>query len=801
MRLLLIIVCLASVAASAQRTALVLTGGGARGLAQIGVLKAFERAGIHPDIVVGSSFGAIVGGLYASGYSAVQIDSIMRSIDWEDVTSISSDTRREALFYAQKYENDRSLLTLRFRNFTFVPPTAIGGSARFMSILQEILWRSPYNSVTNFDSLAVQYRAVATNLADGTHVALSQGNLAKAMRASATFPLRYAPVSWGHDSLLVDGGLVANIPIDAALALKPDFVIVVRTASDYAPLADLTSPWAVADQALTAAMKQRDAERLAKADIVIEPALGGHGTFDFTNVDSLIRLGEIAAEPWIETIRKQTVVPSGALQQDDLPYLIRRIDLRSTFRADTHRIVRECLDDMVGRDWSRAFRRAYEPQLLDALHRSGHTLAYVRTWTFDQGSRTLTVDVDAGTVHAIRLDTTDRLRRSDLEREISFKAGSTIDAGDLKRSLQNMIASDVLADPDITVARDSASGVRVTVDALDRGNQMLSVGARVDNERYTQGSLDLIHDNLFSSGIRIAIRGTLSQRIGLASVSLEVPRISGTLWTASIRGYASFRNVWVYGNDPLLPSNAPDPQRVGEFSEDRLGARFSAGRQLERNGVILGEFRYEQQRYRDLDAPTVPSYQPLATLRAVIRWDDRDHIDFATTGRTIDLTAESSLLNLSNSVSFTKLTAGVSAVFDLGSVVLTPSGLVGAADRTLPAADQFSLGGQDMFFGWREDQQRGRQIVVGNLDARIRMPFQIFWDSYLSVRYDIGAIWENPENIRIGDMNHGIGVTLGIDTPIGPARFSAGRSFFFLSNPDAVGWGPLLAYFAIGARL
>ncbi|MBC8124764.1 MAG: BamA/TamA family outer membrane protein [Candidatus Kapabacteria bacterium] len=364
-----------------------------------------------------------------------------------------------------------------------------------------------------------------------------------------------------------------------------------------------------------------------------------------------------------------------------------------------------------------------------------------------------------------------------------------------------MHASDVLADADVIVSRDQDSGLRVTMRAEDRGNQTIKIGARIDNERYTQGGVDLVQENVFSSGIRIAVRGVISERIGLLSASLELPRIAGTLWTTSLRGYTSFRKVWGYTNAPDRPVNEPLPQRVSEFSEDRYGARLSAGRHLERNGVLLIEFRYEEQRYRDLKSSVSPIYQPLATLRAVARWDDRDHIDYATRGRTIDLSVESSILSLSNSLSFTKFAATANTVIDANGITLIPSVHVGVADRTLPLAELFSLGGQDQLFGWREDQQRGRQVVLANVDARIKLPMRIFFDTYVSLRYDLGAIWENPENVRIGDMNHGIGLTVGLDTPVGPARFSVGQSFYFLDNPAAVAWGPLLAYFAIGARL
>ncbi len=786
---LVAVACIAPQFVHAQGIALVLTGGGARGLAQIGVLRVLEQNGIRPNIVVGSSFGAIIGGLYASGYSADQIDSIMRSVDWEDITSILGDTRREALFFAQKQEWDRSLLTLRFRNFTFVSPTAIGGATRFSSLLQELLWKSAYNSETLFDRLRVRFRAVTTNLANGKAVALDHGNLADAIRASATFPLRFSPIQWGPDSLLVDGGLVANIPTEVAKSMNAEIIILVNTSTNLSAVDNLTTPFDIADQALMSAMKLRDAENIALAHIVLTPDVGSTGTFDFAEVGELIAAGEVSARGALPTI-EQHLRSNG--------YSGNATQSRFVLPADS-----VICNNQTGVITVPVQGSADSAEIVytvtAALRRCGNESAWVRSVSVTNTNAY--IHVDNGVLRELSFELQDNLRRSDMEREVAVELGTPPTLAQLQRTLNNLMASDVLSDPSVRLSRHPDSGTRATIHAHDRGNQMLRIGARIDNERYTQGSLDLVHDNLFSSGVRVAVRGAISQRIGLFSTTFSMPRIGGTLWTTALRAYASFRDVWVYGPDPAAPVNEPNPLRVGERSEDRLGARFSAGRQLERNGEILAEFRYEYQRYRDLNSSTLPLYQPLATLRGVVRWDDRDHIDFATRGRTIDLFVESSIFNLSNGVSFTKLSAAASSVFTLGPISFTPSGLVGAADKTLPDADQFSLGGQDMFFGWREDQQRGRQVVSASLDARVKVPFDVFFESYVSVRYDLGAIWTNPENIRIGDMNHGIGLTFGVDTPIGPARFSAGKSFYFLSNPNSVVWGPLLAYFAIGARL
>jgi NTE family protein len=122
------------------------------------------------------------------------------------------------------------------------------------------------------------------------------------------------------------------------------------------------------------------------------------------------------------------------------------------------------------------------------------------------------------------------------------------------------------------------------------------------------------------------------------------------------------------------------------------------------------------------------------------------------------------------------------------------------ADNTLPLTQQFSLGGQNMFFGFRNDEYRGRQILNVSAEYRYKLPVKIFFDAYFKLRYDIGSAWEEREAIRYKDLKHGIGVTLSFDTPIGPADFSVGRSFFFKDRlpKNTLVKGEPFFYFTIG---
>ena len=126
--------------------------------------------------------------------------------------------------------------------------------------------------------------------------------------------------------------------------------------------------------------------------------------------------------------------------------------------------------------------------------------------------------------------------------------------------------------------------------------------------------------------------------------------------------------------------------------------------------------------------------------------------------------------------------------------------MIGSADKTLPLSEQFSFGGQNSFFGLRDYEFRGRQIFLASLEHRYKLPIKLFFDSYVRVRYDLGSIWQDREQIRFKDLRHGVGASLSINTPVGPADFSVGKSFYFkntLAN-NAIVWGPTFFYFTIG---
>jgi len=231
------------------KISLVLSGGGARGFAQIGILKAFENLDLPINSIVGTSMGSIVGGLYSTGYSISDIDSMLSIMDW-DLFSSANDANRNELFLDNKLTEDRAIFSIRFDGFQPVFPNALSSGQRVMNFLNSLTLNAPLQIKSNFSELLYDFYAVSTNIVNGDAVILHEGSLSKSIRASSSVSFLLSPVKF--DSLLLaDGGLVANVPINIARDLGSDFIIGINTTSALRNASDLKSPIEIADQVIS----------------------------------------------------------------------------------------------------------------------------------------------------------------------------------------------------------------------------------------------------------------------------------------------------------------------------------------------------------------------------------------------------------------------------------------------------------------------------------------------------------------------------------------------------------------------
>ncbi|MEK8049482.1 patatin-like phospholipase family protein [Ideonella sp. DXS22W] len=276
------------------RVGLVLSGGGARGLAHVGVLKVLEQMQVPVDVIAGTSMGAIVGGLYASGMRAADIERELSNVAWGSL--FNSRVERRQLSQRRKEEDYEvsPLVELGWRDGELRTPISAVSSRGLESLLRR--YTLAVRERRHFDTLPIPFRAVATDMETGAAVVLDQGDLALALRSSMSVPGVFSPTEVDH-RVLGDGGLVNNVPVDVARAMGADIVIVVNIGTPLAARGTLGSAVGLTTQMiniLTEQNVQRSLASLGGRDVLITPQLGTLTSGDFDQAPRFIALGEAA---------------------------------------------------------------------------------------------------------------------------------------------------------------------------------------------------------------------------------------------------------------------------------------------------------------------------------------------------------------------------------------------------------------------------------------------------------------------------------------------------------------------------
>ncbi|WP_418497591.1 patatin-like phospholipase family protein [Flagellimonas sp.] len=281
------------------KVGLVLSGGGAKGLAHIGALKVIEEAGVKVDYIGGTSMGAIVGALYASGYSAKELDSIFRVTDFTEL--IQDNVPRGAKTFYEKENSEKYALSLPFTNFKVSFPQAISGGQNIYNELVRLLFH--VKDVHDFNKLPIPFLCMATNVETGEQVLLDHGYLPEAIVASGTFPSLFEP-SEIEEAILIDGGVVNNYPIERVRAMGADFIIGVDVQHDLATRESLSSATEILLQINNYRTVNDMKKKSEETDIYIRPAIDEFSVIDFGRSKDIVKSGEEAAKAKIEELKK-----------------------------------------------------------------------------------------------------------------------------------------------------------------------------------------------------------------------------------------------------------------------------------------------------------------------------------------------------------------------------------------------------------------------------------------------------------------------------------------------------------------
>ena len=850
------------------KIALALSGGGARGLAQIGILRAFKEAGITPNLIVGTSMGSIVGGMYAAGYSPDQMDSIALNTDWNDLLTLNNQSNRRNLFVDQKVTEDRAIFSLRLDGLKPILPTAFNDGQKLSNYLNLLAFNAPLHSDSSFDLLKIKFRAVCTDLITGKAVVLDHGSLSQALRASSSVTFFLAPVKM-DSLLLVDGGLVANIPVDIARENGGNFVIAVNTTSPLWSEQDLKLPWIVADQIVSIPMRLNNADQLSKADFVFTPPLKKIVATDFNNVDSLILVGYDYARPIMRNLKEKIDLATynslhgeekyfhnlkldsslsrteedffanyekqDSVSNKEINYDLYRLyntgeyknlGVKINCNADScvlklveqkNPIIKDISlvgvslirSDKISEIFSSLKNKPYSGEivlnsllrLIELYREAGYSLAEIRGLEFNAEENKLNIFVDEGIISRIEVNGNDHTNSNVIRREFPFSEGDFFKIQSITKGLTNLRSTRLFDNIDVVVKEENGQNVLI-ISVTERPTSLLRIGFRADNEYNAQFSFDLRDESIFGTGseLGLILFGGLKNRAYI--LEQKANRILSTYLTYKINAYYKFNDVQVYSDAPTGSEKTFSRISVGEYRQIFYGLSLGVGTQIGKFGNIIFEGKYQTDKTKNKNGQPITTEQvKIVSLKASTTLDTQDKYPYPESGIYFSGSYESAQTFLGGEVSYNNIHVAYKNYLSITSGhVISPRLEFGFADKTLPLSEQYSLGGQESFFGMHDFEFRGRQIFLASLLYRYKLPIKIFFDTYLKLRYDLGSTWAEQEQIKFKELRHGIGAALSFDTPIGPAEFAVGKSFLFRKDipQNPISWGDTLLYFSIG---
>jgi NTE family protein len=301
----------ADASAPRARIGLALSGGGALGLAEIGVIQWMEDHHVPVDRVAGTSMGSIIGGMYATGMTPAEIKAFAEKIDWDQ--ALSAEPVYAQISYRRKQDKREFMINTPLGlKHGLSGPNGYNPGQSVGLLLDRIAF--PESGIASFDDLPIPFRCVATDMQTGDPIVLHDGSLAQAIRASMAIPGIFTPVNIGG-KLLADGGMVQNIPVETTRAMNSDVVIAVELHLPPGDVAELNSLTGVLSRAIDVMITQNERHSLALADIKISVDMKGFSVTDYSRVDELIQAGYATAESQSATLLRYAISDQGDWNQ------------------------------------------------------------------------------------------------------------------------------------------------------------------------------------------------------------------------------------------------------------------------------------------------------------------------------------------------------------------------------------------------------------------------------------------------------------------------------------------------------
>jgi predicted acylesterase/phospholipase RssA len=785
--------------------------------------------------IVGTSMGALIGGLYCSGYTPEEIHTELSRLTWEELFNDSPN--RLDMYTGAKKIADRHLVQVRFDGLRPHWIRSYSSGQKIREILSRLFYKAPLQSPGDYDQLRVPFRAIATDLITGQQVCFRNGDIVEAIRASMSVPLLFSPVA--IDSfLLVDGGISSNIPVPAALELGADRILVVDSTSPLRTRDEIHEAWEVADQVIGIMQAGPNRQNLGLADLVIRPDIG-HSTLEsIDGSDSLVAAGYRALQEQLPTLKALLAKP--ATPGQELPGWNGRVlkgdarGLEHSIPARSEPLVRDTLDSLLhaacdpgvfrrmtwklqelqGEDTTRGLvlevdatrwpdirsvrhhlrggldteplsecsavpgplshvqLTAHLDTLLQELRGRGYSLARVDSITV--GGDRLDVFLDPGHVSEVRVEGLRHISRRRVLGEFVPRPGGVFRQDQAESRIRRLHASGLFEQVQMGLLREDTRNV-VEIHVVERAWPVLRAGLRYSSALEGRGFIELDNERLLAG----FLRGTLYYSYGASGessrVTFESDRVNGSLWTARLelrRDHELFH--W---RDARLADG------LARVEQEQAGGTFSLGRQWPGLGTVyvgVQARRLEEEGERGQRT----QHSTGLFLSSVV--DSRDRIGLTRKGEYHSVSLTNMLESMGSDATWLQFRTRFDSWRTLGGTTARGTVVYEFADSP-PLLETSRMGGGELLATLRPAEWQGAQVAGVGVSLRQAVLDTNLGQWSVGTRWSLVAVNDRSQfQLKRGDLRQEAGLFLALDSPAGPLR--AGGSLAIDRQPGDSRW-------------
>lgn len=819
------------------RLGIALAGGGARAASSLGVLRVLEREGIQVSAIAGTSMGAIIGGLFAAGYTADEVEVMLLKNDWNDI--FQDTPPRIFLTPEQKKTDTQHLIEFNFIGGRFIPPPGLSAGQKLAALLSEKTIAASFEAGHDFNRLAIPFRAVATDMETGEPVAIGKGPLHDAIRASAAIPFIFQPVEV-NGRFYIDGGASKNLPVDVVKAMGAEIVIAVDPL-EKPQKGRPTSLFDMANRVITLQVEKESVRQAGLADIVIQPDVSAYSFTDFPRMKEIIKIGEdaaIAALPKIrELLRKGTVRPA------EQRYRITGFTISGNKIVQNEDIMKAITIEPAGMELSSADIE----NLLAAIYDMG---------VFEQADLDLVKDAagyhaslsvrENPVVTSIEITGNSLIPTDEIMSALNWQLNQPLNSVTVSRSLNRLLdhwrkQGYILARVEHTTMRQDGIldikiyegriddirliGQRRTRSSLvrreiatiigqplniktleqdiqhlyalgyfeylalgieDSGKDGLVLVFKVKERprgrvglglRYDlEDSFTGLTDIIFDNVTGRGIRLYLNTRYGNytdITLGYHSPVLLRTRFVHTIEGFYRQRTYNIYQNKDLAAG----------IDIARAGLDISFGYQWFRIGDTYIRYRYTEDRTASVFGTALEENIHIGSLAFISTIDSLDRHPFASKGILFKGAYEAASKVYGSSREFRK--ASVSGQFNIPigerhTVIIEAAGGAGSGD--IPYHEKFGIGGADYLIshpliGYKRREFVGANLLAFSAGYRLKLTeyqLKLIRAVYLNFTAQAANVWDTRDTVSTRNLRRGVGMGLHADTIVGPFRLDIG---------------------------